>query len=251
MAYPLRLPSSSSLLLHQLSSTETYLVSSYTYFRCRESQSLVSSLSRTQQTQPISFRVSYRYSSTDDNQEEEGDGDCSFNEAVLLFNKREYYKCHDLLEALWIKAEDPTRTLLHGILQCAVGLHHLFNKNHKGAMMELGEGLCKLRKMNFKSGPFLHFEQEISATLDFIYQTQLELAACGDDMCVAMDRSERSYQLLGGYAAGQEIYCLELDSKNAMLYVVFSPKPQRSSFEPPRVKLPTLTATEDHLLAYI
>ena len=45
-------------------------------------------------------------------------------------------------------------------------------------MMELGEGLCKLRKMNSVSGPFHQFEQEISAVLDFIYQTQIELAAC-------------------------------------------------------------------------
>lgn len=45
-------------------------------------------------------------------------------------------------------------------------------------MMELGEGLCKLKKMNFKSGPFHEFEQDISAALDFIYQTQIELAAC-------------------------------------------------------------------------
>lgn len=45
-------------------------------------------------------------------------------------------------------------------------------------MMELGEGVCKLRKMNFLDGPFLQFEQEISAVLEFLYQTQLELAAC-------------------------------------------------------------------------
>lgn len=44
--------------------------------------------------------------------------------------------------------------------------------------MELGEGLCKLRKMNFEGGPFHKFEQEVSAVLEFIYQTQLELAAC-------------------------------------------------------------------------
>ena len=46
--------------------------------------------------------------------------------------------------------------------------------------MELGEGLCKLRKMNFDdhTGPFHQFEQQISAVLDFIYHTQLELAAC-------------------------------------------------------------------------
>lgn len=45
-------------------------------------------------------------------------------------------------------------------------------------MIELGEGLCKLRKLNFEGGPFLQFEQEISAVLEFIYQTQLEFAAC-------------------------------------------------------------------------
>lgn len=45
-------------------------------------------------------------------------------------------------------------------------------------MMELGEGVCKLRKMNFENGPFLQFEKEISAVLNFIYQTQLEAAAC-------------------------------------------------------------------------
>ena len=45
-------------------------------------------------------------------------------------------------------------------------------------MMELGEGLCKLRKMNFEDGPFHMFEKDISGVLDFIYQTQLELAAC-------------------------------------------------------------------------
>lgn len=44
--------------------------------------------------------------------------------------------------------------------------------------MELGEGLCKLRKMDFENGPFHEFEREISATLDFIYETQIELAAC-------------------------------------------------------------------------
>ncbi|KAL9676622.1 hypothetical protein QQ045_004838 [Rhodiola kirilowii] len=70
----------------------------------------------------------------------------NFSDAVLLFNARDYYRCHDVLETLWNDSEDPARTLYHGILQCAVGLHHLFNQNHKGAMMELGEGLCKLRK---------------------------------------------------------------------------------------------------------
>lgn len=45
-------------------------------------------------------------------------------------------------------------------------------------MIQLGEGLCKLRKLGFKGGPFFQFEQDISAALEFVYQTQKELAAC-------------------------------------------------------------------------
>ncbi|CAK7340341.1 unnamed protein product [Dovyalis caffra] len=194
-----------------------------------------------------SFRISYRYYNLEEDGEEEEE-DCGFEEAVSLFNKREYYKCHDVLEALWVKAEEPSRTLYHGILQCAVGFHHLFNQNHKGAMMELGEGLCKLKRMDFESGPFRQFEQEISAALDFVYQTQIELAACGDDLCLAMDQSERSYQLLGAYAAGQHLYRLQTDPNDGT-YVVFCPQNSYSG-EPPKVKLPALNATKDHLIAY-
>ncbi|KAB5551617.1 hypothetical protein DKX38_008928 [Salix brachista] len=191
------------------------------------------------------FRASYRnYSEEDDDDGE----DCSFEAAAALFNRREYYRCHDVLESLWIKSEEPTRTLYHGILQCAVGFHHLFNQNHKGAMMELGEGLCKLRRMDFESGPFYQFEQEISAALDFIYHTQIELAACGDDLCVAMYQSERSYQLLGAYAAGQHLYRLQNNASDGT-DIVFCPRSSYSG-EPPKVKLPTLNAAEDHLMAY-
>ncbi|CAL5422922.1 unnamed protein product [Camellia sinensis] len=201
-----------------------------------------------------SISASYRFSSGIDEEEDDHSAAGGFKEAVALFNGGDYYKCHDLLEDLWNQAQEPPRTLFHGILQCAVGFYHLFNQNHKGAMMELGEGLCKLRKMNFESGPFLQFEKEISAVLDFIYLTQLELAALGkweelegtDDFCIALDQSERSYQLLGGYAAGQRLYCLESDP-NDIIYIVFCPERSYGTGEPPRVKLPTLNASGEHL----
>ncbi|XP_027070641.1 uncharacterized protein [Coffea arabica] len=195
--------------------------------------------------------ASYRYSSWGRfTTEEEEDVDCcSFQEAVELFNKREYYRCHDVLESLWNKSQEPTRTLVHGILQCAVGFHHLFNQNHRGAMMELGEGLCKLRKMNFEDGPFDMFEKDISGVLDFIYQTQLELAACTEDLCITMDQSERSYQLLGGYAAGQPLYRVQstnqLDNSN---YIVFCPERNRGFNGQIRIRLPILQASEDDLM---
>ncbi|CAL5420494.1 unnamed protein product [Camellia sinensis] len=199
-----------------------------------------------------SISASYRFSSGIDEEEDDHSAAGGFKEAVALFNGGDYYKCHDLLEDLWNQAQEPPRTLFHGILQCAVGFYHLFNQNHKGAMMELGEGLCKLRKMNFESGPFLQFEKEISAVLDFIYLTQLELAALGkweeleDEGEKKKNQSERSYQLLGGYAAGQRLYCLESDP-NDIIYIVFCPERSYGTGEPPRVKLPTLNASGEHL----
>ncbi|GAB4858029.1 hypothetical protein Ancab_015932 [Ancistrocladus abbreviatus] len=183
-----------------------------------------------------------------DEEDEEGEQaslSSRFEEAVELFNRREFYACHDILESLWYSSPDPLRTLLHSILQCAVGFHHLFNQNHRGAMMELGEGLCKLRKMNFEGGPFYQFEQEISAVLDFIYQTQLEQAACSDDFCIAMDQTERSYQLLGGFAAGQHLYHVESDP-NHIQYIVFD---HERAYSTAKVRLPKLHATAEHLTA--
>jgi hypothetical protein len=52
---------------------------------------------------------------------------------------------------------------------------------HRGAMMELGEGLCKLRKLRLDKDdgePFIVFRDEVAAVLHFLYCTQKELAAC-------------------------------------------------------------------------
>lgn len=76
----------------------------------------------------FSFRTSYRFTADHEDGDEKITGDFGFDEAVDLFNQGAYYDCHDVLESLWNEAEDPTRTLIHGILQCAVGLHHLFNR---------------------------------------------------------------------------------------------------------------------------
>ncbi|CAL5098502.1 unnamed protein product [Urochloa decumbens] len=192
----------------------------------------------------------------------------SFDAAVALFNRGEYHACHDVVEELWYAAEDPAaRTLLHGILQCAVGFHHLFNQNHRGAMMELGEGLCKLRKLNLHhnhdgsddNDPFTRFRDEVAAVLQFLYRTQKELAACTDELCLTMDGSPASYQLLGDFAAGQQLYRLveqadddaHDDRASTSSSIVFSVssdhRASQASAVPPTVKLPTLHATEQHL----
>ncbi|RWR83388.1 Protein of unknown function DUF309 [Cinnamomum micranthum f. kanehirae] len=229
------------------SSPSLFLLSLRTFSLPSLPQRLTPFHHRNIKTQRLDSRLSYRRFWTVDFPEGESDGqDSNFDCAVSHFNSRDFYRCHDFLEHLWYGAEEPRRTVIHGLLQCAVGFHHLFNQNHRGAMMELGEGLCKLRKMNFADGPLYDFEKEISAVLDFIYHTQLELAACTDDFCLAMDGSERSYQLLGTFAAGQHLYRLERDPDDIQ-FIVFCPEASYSSGNPAKVKIPTLHATEEHL----
>ncbi|NJM46186.1 MAG: DUF309 domain-containing protein [Alkalinema sp. RU_4_3] len=69
-----------------------------------------------------------------------------FWQGIATFNQGEYYACHDLLEALWIEAVEPEKTLYQGILQIAVALYHLDNLNWRGAVILLGEGLHRLSR---------------------------------------------------------------------------------------------------------
>jgi predicted metal-dependent hydrolase len=56
-------------------------------------------------------------------------GGAGFDATVALFNRDEFYTCHDVMEELRYDAEDPARTLLlHDILQCTVGFHHPVNQ---------------------------------------------------------------------------------------------------------------------------
>lgn len=64
---------------------------------------------------------------------------------VEQFNQRQFYTCHDTLEAIWMEAGEPERTLYQGILQIAVAFYHLSNQNGRGAMILLGEGMNRLR----------------------------------------------------------------------------------------------------------
>jgi hypothetical protein len=67
-----------------------------------------------------------------------------FWQGVAQFNQRQFYACHDTLEALWIEAGEPEKKFYQGILQIAVGLYHLSNHNWRGAVILMGEGMGRL-----------------------------------------------------------------------------------------------------------
>ncbi|VAI04081.1 unnamed protein product [Triticum turgidum subsp. durum] len=125
--------------------------------------------------------------------------------------------------------------------------------------MELGEGLCKLRRLRLEDdddqGPFSRFRDEVAAVLSFLYRTQKELAegmthrSGNDELCLAMDGSATSYQLLGDFAAGQRLYRQGVDA-DGVPSILFSGRASGDYLAPPcTVKLPSLHATEQHLAA--
>ncbi len=66
-------------------------------------------------------------------------------QGITEFNQREYYACHDTLEAVWMESVDPDKKFYQGVLQIAVACYHLQNQNLKGAAILLGEGMGRLR----------------------------------------------------------------------------------------------------------
>ncbi|NEP39267.1 MAG: DUF309 domain-containing protein [Okeania sp. SIO2H7] len=67
-----------------------------------------------------------------------------FWRGIEEFNREEFYACHDTLEAIWMEAGEPQRSFYQGILQISVGLYHLSDRNWRGAVVLLGEGISKL-----------------------------------------------------------------------------------------------------------
>jgi hypothetical protein len=61
-----------------------------------------------------------------------------------LANHGLYFEVHELLEPVWLRAPEPTRTALQGLIQVAVAFHHLENGNHDGARSLLTLGVAKL-----------------------------------------------------------------------------------------------------------
>ena len=65
-------------------------------------------------------------------------------QGINEFNTGEYYACHDTLEALWMDAIEPDKKFYQGVLQIAVACYHLHNRNWRGAVTLLGEGVGRL-----------------------------------------------------------------------------------------------------------
>jgi sugar phosphate isomerase/epimerase len=64
-------------------------------------------------------------------------------EGIRLFNEREFYACHEVIEHEWHAERRTIRRLYQGILQIGVGFHHALSGNHRGALLLLRDGIDK------------------------------------------------------------------------------------------------------------
>lgn len=69
----------------------------------------------------------------------------ALQEAACLFNEGLFFEAHEVLEAVWLRQEEPARPFLQGLIQIAVGFHHLENNNLRGCLFLLKEGVEKVR----------------------------------------------------------------------------------------------------------
>lgn len=59
--------------------------------------------------------------------------DPRFKQAVQLFNEREFFACHDVLEEIWSETLGNDRTFYQGLIHAAVCLFHFQEGNLGGA----------------------------------------------------------------------------------------------------------------------
>ena len=53
---------------------------------------------------------------------------------IDLFNTRQFFECHEVLEALWLETRDRSRDFYKGLIQAAVAFYHWSRSNQPGAM---------------------------------------------------------------------------------------------------------------------
>jgi len=80
------------------------------------------------------------------NVETQSQFDKIFWRGVDLFNAKDFFECHDAFEELWQEDRSDGRLFLQGLIQAAVGCHHLSNGNTSGAISQYMKSLDKLKK---------------------------------------------------------------------------------------------------------
>jgi len=67
-------------------------------------------------------------------------------DGIFFFNAGRYFEAHEAWEDLWRPTRGPLRLYYQGLVQAAVGLHHLHHGNLNGARAQIAKALSKLEQ---------------------------------------------------------------------------------------------------------
>jgi predicted metal-dependent hydrolase len=65
-------------------------------------------------------------------------------QGIELFNRREFFECHEAIEEIWTPERGPRRLFLQSLIHFAVAFYHDRRGNPVGATRQLRKGLRKL-----------------------------------------------------------------------------------------------------------
>jgi len=71
--------------------------------------------------------------------------DPHLQQGIELFNRGEYFECHEVLEIAWTPERGPRRLFLQSLIHVAVGFYHHRGGNPVGAMRQLQKALRKMQ----------------------------------------------------------------------------------------------------------
>lgn len=104
---------------------------------------------------------------------EDPGGEALFWHGIDLFNNKQFYDCHEVLEDFWKTEPEPDRQLTQGIIQVAVAYYHALRGNRPGAIKLLNRGLPRIK-------PFLPSHKGLLLS-DFYAQVNRDLSSLTSD----------------------------------------------------------------------
>jgi predicted metal-dependent hydrolase len=68
----------------------------------------------------------------------------AISHGIELFNSQKFFDAHEAWEAVWLKAKEPDKKFLQGLIQISAAFHHRSRDNQKGFESLLRAGLIKI-----------------------------------------------------------------------------------------------------------
>jgi hypothetical protein len=87
----------------------------------------------------------------------------AFGQAGLLWQGGLYFEVHEVLEPHWARAEGHDRDVLQGLIQAAVGFHHLARGNPAGACSLLAEAAGRLGDVHWRGVALEGFARDLAS----------------------------------------------------------------------------------------